>query len=340
MSAIVPDLFTGGPREHGVVRYAHDLATAIVDACVAPETGARAESTPRFVRSLFEARPGHPLHLHFTDRLFGASTEDAATNFERIAARTPVSVTVHDVPQFSDGAANLPRRRECYRRVLAAARGVACNSAHEVSLLQELDILRAGPRPTVIPLAGNRPSGAAIDPNGFDAVAALVGFVYPGKGHLEVIDSVARRGGGLDVIALGAASVGHEADVMSLANHARSHGITFGATGYLSDVELHQRCSRAAVPIAAHQHMSASASILTWLSAGRLPLVADSRYAREMQALRPGTMTLFAADGMDAAIATALADPASTILAVDAMTAPYFSDAAGSYLNWWAALSW
>ncbi|TFC94116.1 MULTISPECIES: glycosyltransferase family 1 protein [Cryobacterium] len=171
-------------------------------------------------------------------------------------------------------------------------------------------------------------------------MAALVGFVYPGKGHREVIDAVARMGAVLDVAALGAASAGHEADLIALASHAESLGITFTATGYISDDELFRLCRLAAVPIAAHQHLSASGSILAWLAAGRRPLVADSRYAREMQALRPGSMTLYAANAMEAAIVAALSDPRSTILPTDIDTAPHLPHVVTSYREWWNGLAW
>lgn len=338
MSATLPDLFVGGAPEHGVVRYAQEVARAVVDAYLS--RGALAESPPRLVESLQDPRGGSPLHIHFTDRLFGSSPEEAAAHFEGIAALAPVSVTLHDVPQLSDGAVNLPRRRDCYRRVLAASRGVVCNSFHEVSLLRELGIMTAGPPPVVIPLAAPSLVSGSIDVANLDSDAALVGFVYPGKGHREVIESVARLGGGLGVVALGSASAGHEADVTSLVTFAESLGVRFSATGYLSDHELLRRCSLAAVPIAAHQHMSASASILTWLMAGRRPLVADSRYAREMHELRPGTMTLYATNGMDAAVAAALADPASTVLDAQVDIAPRMTDAVESYTTWWSSMAW
>jgi glycosyltransferase involved in cell wall biosynthesis len=335
---IVPDLFVFGPPDHGVVRYAHEVAQGVSESF--QRRGRLAEPPPRRVDSRDEVVRGHPLHVHFTDRIFGSSPDRAAASFEAIASLAPVSVTLHDIPQGSDGAASLLLRRECYRRVVSSARGVVCNSFHEVSLLRELDILGPGPDPMVIPLAASPPVIEPIVPSGFDPVVALVGWVYPGKGHREVIDSLANVRGGVGVIALGSASVGHESDLSTLTLHAESLGVPFRATGRLSDEELRLWCRRVAVPIAAHQHISASASILTWLGAGRRPLVVDSRYTREMLELRPGTMTLFDPGHMDAAISSALADPASTVLDPDIDTAPNLVDTVDAYVGWWSTISW
>ena len=50
-------------------------------------------------------RDDAPVHLHFTDRVFGDSTTAAADTIARLARVRPVSVTLHDIPQRSDGHA-------------------------------------------------------------------------------------------------------------------------------------------------------------------------------------------------------------------------------------------
>lgn len=326
----LPDLFVGGRPQHGVVRYARELA----DEAASTQAGVRQVST------FDDVRAGHPLHVHFTDRLFGDNPDEAAGRFEEFASRAPVTVTLHDVPQPSDGEASLRRRSDGYRRVVAAARGTVCNSAHEVALLRELGIVDPAATPGVIPLAVAAPRPRPIEIGALDPVVALVGFVYPGKGHLEVIEAVARLGIGHEVVALGAASRGHEADVSRLVDHAASLGVAFRATGYLSDAELERRTALAGVPIAAHRHVSASGSILAWMSAGRRPLAADSRYTREMLELRPGTMTLFTEDGMDEAISRAVASPGSTLLEPGVATGPHLDDVLGMYARWWRSVEW
>lgn len=326
LSAICPlHLVPGDPR-HGVAVYARQVAqtcgAAISQALPGPRTAVAVG----------------PVHLHFTDRIWGDSPEAAASAIEALAARHPVSVTVHDVPQPSDGPLSHPRRADCYRRVAAASRGIVCNSHHEAALLH--DVLGPPTRrsPAIIPLPVVAASRTAVRPRPRSEVA-LLGFIYPGKGHLQAIEAVARmrwsepeRPG---VVALGTTSWGHAAHTDALRVRAGELGVRFSVSGYLDDDELIDRCRHAAVPLAAHRHISASGSIATWIAAGRRPLVADSRYAREIDVLRPRTVYRYSADELSGAIAGALADPACTWLGDDAVLAPDLTDVASAYVHWW-----
>lgn len=323
-------------RQHGVADYARALAERLV------ETGADVE-----LRDVVEAEDPasddadrlrrlqrRHLHVHFTDRLWGSTSTEAADRIEALAARWTVTVTLHDLPQPSDGHA-FAARTTAYGRVVRAASGVVVNSEHELSLADEhlgavTTPLTVIPLPVDIAAPGGTPEGWVPEP-----AAAVLGFVYPGKGHAEVIDAVAASARALDVVALGRASDGHEADLAALEQRAREAGHSFSATGFLPQPELVRRCRLVAVPVIAHQHYSASGSLATWIAAGRRPLVVDSRYAREMDALRPGTLRLVAADGLPAAIGAALDDPASTWLGADAVTRPDSDDAVAAYAAWW-----
>ena len=89
------------------------------------------------------------MHLHATDRLFGTGPEDAAEVVERWAARCRLTLTLHDVPQTSDGAM-FERRRTAYARMVAAAERVAVNSRHEQLLMAEFLPDAAGDRKSVV----------------------------------------------------------------------------------------------------------------------------------------------------------------------------------------------
>lgn len=293
---MTPRTVIRGDHRHGVNRYARTVAAHL------PETdGARA-------------------HVHFTDRLWGASPEDAAARFERFAAEVPTTVTLHDAPQPSDGERNLPRRSEAYRRVVGAARGVACSSTHEARLLSRHVRTRAH----VIPHYVEAPDG--VRPDEVDGSVGILGFIYPGKGHPEVLDAAE---GLAPVVFLGGAAPGHEADADALRPRAAE------ITGYLEDAALAARLRTVGVPVAAHRHLSASGSIATWIAAGRRPLVPDGPYARE---LAPGTVTLYT--DLRAAIATALADPASTWRAPDVDPGPSPRATAEAYRAWWEQVAW
>jgi hypothetical protein len=175
----------------------------------------------------------------------------------------------------------------------------------------------------------------------------IAGFVYPGKGHRPAVVAGARaaetlraRGedvGTVAVRAIGAPSRGHENDVTQLREEAAELGVAFEVTGFLGDDAFVRELAGPGIPLAAHEHVSASRSMLDWVEAGRRPLVVDSRYAAEMDELRPGTLTRYAADDLAERLVDAWLDPASTRLGPHASLAPTLDDVAASYLAWWAA---
>ena len=318
-----PILIVDGDPHHGVVRFAGQLAQAVRDA----DGGAGAHRAPPALG---------PVHLHFTDRLWGATPARAAARIEALAHHRSVTVTLHDVPQPSDGDARLPARIDGYRRVAAAASGVVVSSAHEVALLREMGIVTAGAGPAVIPL----PIIDPVAPTGAPAPRreiGLLGFFYPGKGHAEAVRAVAELTTAAHpaVVNLGAVSPGHQAELDALADEAQRLGVRFSATGWLDEAKLRDRARAVAVPLAAHLHISASGSIGSWIAAGRRPLVADSRYARELEDLRPGTITRYDPARLGAAIAGALAGRTPTWRDPGTSTRPHLADSAQAYLRWW-----
>lgn len=325
----VPRLVVAGDPHHGVVAYGRRLAAAVAERSGRDVTLAAGDATL--------ARSG-PLHLQFTDRLWGASPEEAGERVAALAAATPLTVTLHDLPQASDGPRNLERRADCYRRVVAGARGVVVSSAYEAALLAKVAPPPAPPAVIPLPVDPAPDDGPPPEP---DDDVCLLGFFYPGKGHAEAVDAVAdlAAGGGprLGVTALGRASAGHEDELATLVETAAARGVRVTGTGWLEDGELHRRCRRAGVPLVAHRHVSASASLSTWIAAGRRPLVPDAPYWRELAALRPGTVTPYAPEDLPAAIARARRDPATTWLAPGTPTAPGPAEVADAHLAWWSA---
>ena len=321
----LPALVVTADERHGVTIAARDLAGAVEAATGFPLRVAAA--------ALLGAHPPERAHLHFTDRLWAGSPAAAAELVEKIAGRTTLTVTLHDVPQASDGPANRPRRTDCYARVAEVARGVVVNSRHEAAHLAEAGItprvLEIVPLPVAPAPPGPRPRPGPPD-------VAVLGFFYPGKGHAEVVYAIAAGTTTRPrLTVLGAPSPGHEADLRAFTEQAAARGVEVDVTGFVPDRELVRRCRAVAVPVAAHRHFSASGSVATWVAAGRRPLVVDGRYAREMAALRPATLRLFAPDRLTEAVADALADPASTWLGPDAVTRPHPDDTAAAYLRWW-----
>jgi glycosyltransferase involved in cell wall biosynthesis len=325
-TAHVPYLLVVGPENHGVTRYSTDLAAAL---------GWAWGSLP--------ASPPERTHAHVTDRIYGATLEEAADHVEALARSTRLTITLHDVPQQSDGT-TFTRRVDAYRRFVAAAEGVVVNSHHEASLVEE-HLGSSAEDLRVIPLGTSRDYSAHPRELGEPHIPTVLisGFVYPGKGHLEVIQAAAEAAAAgfarPAVIAVGAPSAGHEREAEVLARQASGLGVDFHVTGFLADDEYRRHLTSHGVPVAAHQHISASRSILEWGELGRKVLVAESRYSREMAGLRPGTMTLFGTHELALRLEAAWSQPESTWLAESTPLAPTLADVADDYRDWWRELA-
>jgi len=307
-----------GPTRHGVVTFAANLAASLTD-LDGPVDIVRLGHVSGL--DDLESRTGG-VHLNFTDRLFGASPSDAARRVTGIAreastAGRRVSVTLHDVPQPADGG-NYPLRAQAYRDVCAAAHGVVVNSEHERSLLAESRIADPAavaviPLPLDVGAVGARP---VVE----DCSVGVFGFLYPGKGHDDVLAAMADLPPSVGFVAVGEPSAGHDDLVADLAATAQAAGRRFSVTGYVADDALDGVLQRVTVPVAHHRHVSASGSINTWIAAGRRPLVPVNRYTLEHAERHPGTLTPYpdTDDGLRAALRHAVEQPDSTWIAADA----------------------
>ncbi len=316
-------LLHDGP--HGVAVYEREVAAAVTrSADVSTAPFAAAATLPA----------GAPVHAHFTDRLWGASPEEAAAAFAELAARHPVSVTLHDVPQASDGARNRPRRAAAYRAVARAARGVVVNSHHERLLLAEEGVWDGAT--AVIPLPVDLRTDAAARPPADRAAAAevgVLGYFYPGKGHDEAL-TAAREAGLAALVVLGRASDGHADDLAAFVARGRDAGVAVSVTGWLDDAAMAERCRSVGVPVIAHRHVSASGSLASWIGYGRRPIAVANRYVEEMAALRPGTLTVVEEAGLSAAVRDAASDPSSTWHGRTDVPGG-LADIAAAYVRWW-----
>ena len=197
-----------GPPEHGVVRCARELASATASPVIS---------------ELRELASDIPVHIHFTDRLFGRNASAAADAFVAFAQRhrAPVTVTLHDVPQASDGHA-FDIRKQCYRRVIDCAAAVVVCSMHERLLLE--DYMEGSVDVRVIPLPIDSPMSAPDPDTTVDRVVGVLGFVYPGKGHEEVLRAMKALDTDVSLLSIGAASPGHEPMVDELTRAATQLG--------------------------------------------------------------------------------------------------------------------
>lgn len=301
----VPLLACVGPAQHGVRMHAEALARHT------PEARSVSGTVDELLPGLL--RDDAPVHLHFTDRVFGDSTTAAADTIARLARVRPVSVTLHDIPQRSDGHA-FEARRAAYARVADLARTVIVSSASERRQLErfvaaDVTAVFVDPLPIDPPEPGEWAAARRHPANGTPSVAML-GFLYPGKGHDRVVAALGGVLTPVDVVALGRPSDGHDDLVPALDAAARALGHSFSATGFLPDAALTRAAQEVTVPVVAPSHVSASGSVGRWIASGRKPLVTPHPFFEELAARAPWALTL--TDDLPTALARALEDPAAT----------------------------
>lgn len=305
-----------GPVEHGVVRFAEQVVRGLKGDCPVVRT-TWVELRADAASALAPFAGCRLVHIQYTDRLFGQRCEDSAELFTDVADLlrrngSHSSVTLHDLPPTP---AELPagewplqaRRAAAYRDVVGACTGVVVCSEHERARLATA-LGTAGPPTVVIPLPIDRiPTGPV--PVGAVRDVAVLGFLYPGKGHREVLAAMASLPTGISLTALGRPSEGHEDLVPELQRLAGAAGRTLRVTGFLPDEALTPALHAAGIPIAPHTQVSASGSIATWLGAGRRPLVPDVAYTRELEQRCPGALWRYGTGGGTLpTLADALAD--------------------------------
>ena len=284
-----------GPELHGVVQHGRVVARLV-----------RAVGAQVMVRrSLTTSRTSADLtHVHFTDALFGTNVQAAATAYERWAGgvRGPLMVTLHAVPAAADDEREA-RRRAAYSRVVRASDAVVVSSPHEAAALTDC-------LPYVIPLPLGPLGPAGAVPEWADRpTVGVLGFLYPGKGHAAVLEAVQP---GQRVVAAGAPSPGHADLAEELQRRAQERGVDLVVTGPLAADDLHAAALAVTVPVAAYSTSGASATLSTWLAAGRRPLTFETPYAQGVLARWPDCLDL--ARHLRADIAGVLAAPSRSWL--------------------------
>jgi glycosyltransferase involved in cell wall biosynthesis len=323
-----------GPTRHGVVRHALRLGASdpfLSRALVRVPSEVSGHEPPGLRDAL---PPGSTVFLHVTDRLFGTSPEEAAATVRALAAGSTLALSLHDVPQASEGKEWYQRRRDAYAEFASAATQLVVASEFEKALLAACvdDPEGAGAvmrKTTVVPLPLETAASRHPVPDGASAEIAVLGYLYPGKGVEDVIDAAATMaacGRVVSVVNYGAAAEGHEDLVGQLRDRARRAGVCFRVTGYLGDDELAVALAGAGVPVAPHRHISASGSVNSWIAAGRRPIVRRGGYSVEVADRLPGALVL--ADSLHDAITAAVDDPGSTRLDPATRVGPTWAQAA------------
>ena len=315
-----------GPAEHGVVRFADQLAGQLGGPVIRLATAAEQG---------FDAGPLGSVDvvlMQYTDGLYGPETTSAAANFVALRERfdRPAVVTMHDLPDAADDPVRYRRRAAGYRAVMDSVDAVVVSSRHEARLFARFSTLFSPGHAGVVPLPIDPAAPWDGRPEPLPEVAVL-GFVYPGKGHSEALAALAGMPAELGFTLIGRAADGHDDLLTALAEQAQQVGRRLDVTGFVPDEVLVGRLRQVAVPVAPSRAISASGSINTWLSAGRRPLVAAGPYTRELADRCPGAITLYEPGELPGLIHAALADPALTWLDADCQPWPSSAEAALAY---------
>lgn len=260
------------------------------------------------------AREADIVHVHFTDALWGPSIDAAAKAFRHWTdqVQRPLVLTVHDVPGFDTDRERDHRRRQGYRAVLEPADVVIVSSEHEAAAVRTI----AG-RPAVVielPLVLPTTTRSYAAHRRSEPVVGVLGFIYPGKGHREIIQASAAAGI-RRVAHLGTPSPGHASLAQSLESEALALGVVVKTSGYLSDADLSAAIAEIDIPVWSASGTNASASLVTWIAHQRRPIAVDSPISTELLAKHPQCATMVGPGHLSEAIAWAARNPGSTALA-------------------------
>ncbi|WNV87604.1 hypothetical protein [Umezawaea sp. Da 62-37] len=236
-------------------------------------------------------------HAHFTDALFGSTIEEAARAYRKWAegARRPLVLTVHDVPDPHGHSRRDRVRCAGYAAVIEASDAVVVSAEHEARKITELT--GKSPHHIDLPLPPEPAPAPAASPAGASSSLVLLGYLYPGKGHDDAIDLAAdvgrdRAAGAPAVIAAGTTSTGHRDLEDHLRERAQRRQVPLTITGYLTDARFASVAAAAGVPLVLNRDVSASGSLLSWLSCRRRPIVWAGPYSTEIEHRYPGNLLL------------------------------------------------
>ena len=146
-------------------------------------------------------------------------------------------------------------------------------------------------------------------------VLTLLGFMTRRKGHRLVLESIPQLPDDVFIVFAGAPIAGREARGDELATYARDLGVADRVrfTGYVPDAELERILAATDVAVCPFRDMSASGSLATWISTRRPIVTSDLPAFRELEALAPGALHIFAPltpTAFATRVRAVLADPA------------------------------
>ncbi len=287
--------------DHGVVRHARRLARSLGELDAIEVELVHVPCGPGAVdaakRTWERAGRRDVVHLHLTDQLYGADADEAALVLAELLDAMPPGpriATLHDVPAPDDERERYERRGRLYGEVAGRVDAVVVSSEHERRLA---DLLGITGEVIPLPVAADGPvvtsrRGSRHGP----LIVGVLGFVYPGKGHDDVLAAMALLAEPACLVCIGRTSDGHDDLADDLQRRAAAAGVGLRLTGFVPDAGLGEELAAVDVPVVPNRHPSASASLCTWVAHARRPLLRDGDFAREFSARWPGSVSTYAGD--------------------------------------------
>ncbi len=318
-----------GPPGHGVVKFAQHLAARLGGPVV--RLSDPDDFTPDGPAGTSVLSGTDVVLAQYTDALGGPDRATAAARFVALRERIdrPVVVTMHRLPDPIDDPVNYRRRAAGYRAVMDAVDAVVVSSQHEARLFARFSTLFTAGHAGVVPLPIELRPAPEERPDPQPELGVL-GFVGPGKGYEDALAALEGAPSAIGLTAIGRTADGHDDLVATLTRAAEDGGHWFRVTGFLPDEALISRLRQVAVPIAPSR--TVSASINTWIAAGRRPLVAAGPYTHELAERCPDAVLVYEPGELPGLIREAFMDPDLTWLDDDAQVGPTRAETAAAYL--------
>jgi hypothetical protein len=185
-----------------------------------------------------------------------------------------------------------------------------------------------------LPIDGAEPAARRRSRTDPVPTIGIFGYLYPGKGHREVLEELSGMRPTVTVVAIGRPSERHEDLLPELLSIAERGGIGFRCTGYVAETQVVTQLRDVRIPLAPHTHVSASGSINSWIAAGRRPLVPAGRYVDELDRRLPGSVCVYQPGDLRWAVERAIANPETTWLPAGFSAGPTTMQVASNYLEW------
>lgn len=136
---------------------------------------------------------------------------------------------------------------------------------------------------------------AALGLSEHEKIITLQGFIYPGKGHLLAVETLAELPENVYMVFAGGEVENSDNFLGNLLNIAKQKSIShrLRITGYLSDPDLDLYLSATDLAICPFQDFSASGSLSTWISFEKPILTPDFEQIREYNNLVPNAISTF-----------------------------------------------